>query len=171
MPPKETKKPTKKKTTKKKAVTKREPITENGRPPKYETCQELEAKIQEYFKSCVPEFLKNPTTNEYVLNNGQPVVLDHNKPTITGLALALGFESRQSLYDYEKNNKFSYIIKRAKLKVENSYEQDTRNPKLQPTGSIFALKVMGWNDRQKEDNTEQLTEGFLQIAKALKGIE
>jgi hypothetical protein len=32
--------------------------------------------------------------------------------TITGLALFLGFESRNSLYDYESKEEFSGIIKR-----------------------------------------------------------
>jgi hypothetical protein len=66
--------------------------------------------------------------------------------TITGLALYLGFESRQSFYDYEKRDGYSYIIKRARMRVENAYEHrlDSKNP----TGPIFALKNMGWSDKQ-----------------------
>ena len=43
--------------------------------------------------------------------------------TITGLALALGFCDRQSLNDYEKKEEFSFIVKRARLMVESSYEE------------------------------------------------
>ncbi len=71
--------------------------------------------------------------------------------TITGLALALGFESRQSIYDYEKREDFSYIIKRAKLYVENGYEKGLKTQ--YSSGSIFALKNMGWSDKSAEEVT------------------
>lgn len=92
-----------------------------GRPPIFETPEELEDKVNAYF--ALP---------------GQTI-------TISGLAFYLGFESRQSFYDYEKKPDFSYIIKRARIQVEISYEErlDSKNP----TGAIFALKNMGWDDR------------------------
>lgn len=68
--------------------------------------------------------------------------------TITGLALVLGFESRQSLYDYEKMDGYSYIIKKARLRVENGYEKSLH--KQTNSGAIFALKNMGWSDRVEE---------------------
>ena len=71
--------------------------------------------------------------------------------TITGLALFLGFSDRQSLNDYEDKIEFSFIVKRARLRVENGYEKALH---LQsPTGAIFALKNMGWNDKQQVDHT------------------
>lgn len=77
---------------------------------------------------------------------------DENKGnyTITGLALFLGFESRQSLYDYEKNEIFSYTIKRARLTIENFYESKLFTAS---TGAIFALKNFGWSDKQEIDHT------------------
>lgn len=69
--------------------------------------------------------------------------------TITGVALALGFESRQSFYDYEENPAFSYIIKQARLRVENGYELSLRSVNV--AGSIFALKNMGWKDKTEVD--------------------
>lgn len=124
-----------------------------GRPPKYSTREELEKAIQEYMNGCQIEFLEDPLTGEYMLDKGQPIIKSMNKPTITGLALALGFESRQSMYDYEKKEAFSYTIKRARLEIENSYEQDIRNPDLTPTGAIFALKNFGWSDKQELQHT------------------
>ena len=67
--------------------------------------------------------------------------------TITGIALFLGFESRQSLYDYEKMEGYSYIIKRARLFVERDYEKGLKTQ--YSSGSIFALKNMGWTDKQE----------------------
>ena len=102
-----------------------------GRPPFFETKEELDKKIQEYFDDC----------DRY----DQPF-------TITGLALHLGFCSRQSLYDYEKKEEFSYSIKRAKAMVENAYEK-ALSTSPSATGAIFALKNFGWKDKQEHDHT------------------
>jgi hypothetical protein len=67
--------------------------------------------------------------------------------TITGLCVYLGFESRQSFYAYEEKEEYSYIIKKARLRVENYYEQCLQFGNV--TGAIFPLKNMGWYDRQE----------------------
>jgi len=66
--------------------------------------------------------------------------------TITGMALALGFSSVVTLYEYEKKPEFKRSVKRARTLVENAYEK--RLHAHNPTGAIFALKNMGWSDRQ-----------------------
>ena len=93
----------------------------NGRPPMYDDPNKLEKKINDYFKQ------------------------EDEKFTITGLCLFCGFESRQSFYEYENKEGFTYIIKRARMLIENMYEQ--RLQTNAPTGAIFALKNMGWEDR------------------------
>lgn len=65
--------------------------------------------------------------------------------TITGLAIALGFCSRQSVYDYSKREGFEFVVSRAKLIVENGYEERLDGASV--TGPIFALKNMGWSDK------------------------
>lgn len=97
-----------------------------GRPALFNSPEELEEKIGEYFDTV-------------------------SKITICGLAYFLGFESRQSFYDYEKRPEFSYIIKRARLKIEGTYEEMLFEGK--PTGAIFALKNMGWKDKTEADVT------------------
>ena len=79
--------------------------------------------------------------------NYQPV-------TITGLALHLGFESRQSFYDYEKREAFSYTIKRARLRIETYYEG--KLVANNAAGPIFALKNMGWKDKTETEVTGQM---------------
>jgi hypothetical protein len=101
-----------------------------GLHKKYETVEMLEKEIEKYFQS----------------NKG--------KITITGLALFLGFESRQSIYDYEKDGVFSYTIKKARLRVENHYENELLG--VHTSGAIFALKNFGWADNQNVNiKTEQ----------------
>lgn len=99
-----------------------------GRPATYETPELMAQAIELYFKTCVAE-------KAY--------------PSITRLAYALGFESRQSFYDYEAKPEFSYIIKRSRLLVEAGYEDALRYNNC--TGSIFALKNMGWKDKTENE--------------------
>ncbi len=101
-------------------------MADTGRPAKFKSVEEIQDKINEYFKK--------------VKDNSDPL-------TITGLAFHLGFESRQSIYDYEKDGQFSYTIKRARLKIENFAE--TKLYTTTPTGAIFALKNFGWRDKQE----------------------
>lgn len=67
--------------------------------------------------------------------------------TWTGLALFLGFSSRQAIDQYLEYDGFYDSVKRAKLIVEASYEQQLSDGK--PVGAIFALKNFGWRDRQE----------------------
>lgn len=75
------------------------------------------------------------------------------KPTVTGLTLALGFADKSTLYDYAKKPEFSHSLKRALTIVERGYEEALRESNA--TGSIFALKNMGWVDKQNYDHTTQ----------------
>jgi hypothetical protein len=95
-----------------------------GRPPMYDSPEELATQVNSYFGYCKKSDIK---------------------ATITGLALYLGFCSRQSLEDYVEKEEFTYIIKRAKLAVENSYELSGQ------TIDIFALKNMGWKDKSEQE--------------------
>ena len=110
-----------------------------GKPPKFEAKKHLEEFITQYFESCKPEYDKE--------NN----IVSYNYPTTTGLALYLGFASRQSLYDYKDKKEYSYIIKRAITVIESHYEE--RLNFQGSTGAIFALKNMGWKDKQEIENT------------------
>lgn len=139
---------------------------ETGRPPVFATPEEMQAKIEEYFEYVKGDFrevekkVMDEDHDECTIKVRE-CIREPENVTITGLALYLGFESRQSFYDNEKRNGFSYIIKRARMRVENGYENrliDSKNP----TGSIFALKNMGWTDKQEIDQRTELsgTVGF-----------
>jgi len=101
-----------------------------ARPPKYKTPEELQKKIDEFFQETEEE---------------KP------KITITGLCYHLGFSSRQSFYDLEEKEEFTYTIKKARLRVEMFYEELLLSRAT--TGAIFALKNLGWSDRQEIDHT------------------
>lgn len=111
-----------------------------GCPPIFESPTELENKCVEYFTHCIS---------------------NKEKPTITGLTLYVGFSSRSSWDDYKKKDEFSYIVKRAKLTVENSYEQSGT------TFDMFALKNMGWSDKSEMDLNNNHS-GEIKIVREIK---
>lgn len=134
--------------------------TENngGRPPLFTNPEELEAKISEYYVYIKGEY--HFEEKSYINKKGEEInkeviVWDREAepPTITGLALFLGFCSRQSFYDYESRAEFSYAIKRARMKIESEYEKNLYNDR--PIGSIFALKNMGWKDKHEIEETSK----------------
>ena len=104
-----------------------------GRPLKFQSVEELQKQIDEFFKWCT----------------------DNNKPmTITGLALALD-TSRETLLEYEDRPEYVDTIKRAKLQCQNFTEQFLYEGK-NATGAIFSLKNnYGWRDRTETDITTQ----------------
>lgn len=95
-----------------------------GRPRLYDSPEAFDAKVEEYARYCEQK--------------EEPV-------TWTGLALYLGFSSRQSIDEYLKYSGFSDSVKRAKAFVEWHYEKRLHGNS--PTGAIFALKNFGWHDK------------------------
>lgn len=119
-------------------------MAKRGRPPKISNVQEMQNKINDYFVNC-PDFITLSAFNKFT---GQFVEYKKYTPTMTGLALHLGFSSRQSMLDYEKKPEYSCTIKNARLRVEHEYEKQLYMDKC--TGAIFALKNFGWKEKAEE---------------------
>ena len=54
---------------------------------------------------------------------GNVILIGQHPPTVTGLTLALGFHSRQTLLNYQGNARFVDTVTRAKLRIEDYCEQ------------------------------------------------
>lgn len=132
---------------------------QGGRPPKFETAEEMQLAIDDYFASC-----DNHIRTIYDKEGGEDKGISDPLPyTMTGLAIALGFESRQSLVDYKKKDRFSDTIKKARLRVEESIEQRMLKSNGVVAGVIFNAKNnFGWKDK-----TEQDINANLNVKKAL----
>lgn len=113
-----------------------------GRPPIFKDVQDMQKKIDKYFKHC-------PDKKVYTTKTGMKIEVPI--PTISGLCHYLGFESRQSFYDYQDKPEFSYTVKRARLFIEKEYEQMLQSQ--YSTGAIFALKNFGWIDKTQQEIT------------------
>lgn len=131
-----------------------------GRPPKYKSAKKMQKVIDEYFKSCESKPLLDGNGNVLTDKKGNPVIIAGPPPTITGLALALGFTNRQSLLNYQEKDEFFDTITRAKARVEQ-YAEERLFDKDGANGAKFSLanNFSGWKEKtQLETNVVKLEE-------------
>lgn len=123
-----------------------------GRPPMYKTKEEIQAKIDAYFEECKGRVLTDADGNPIIDKYGSPIIVDARPLTITGLALALGFTSRQALLNYQAKKEFVDTITRAKSKIEQ-YAEERLYDKDGANGAKFSLanNFEGWKDKQQID--------------------
>lgn len=126
-----------------------------GRPWIYKTPEELEEKIEEYFTDCEGEIVYNRDGEMLLDKYGQPVVRGAHPPTVTGLALALGFGGRQALLNYQGRAAFKDTITRAKARCEE-YAERRLYDKDGCTGAKFSL-ACNWGWREKSEDVEDKT--------------
>lgn len=119
--------PTPKKKITKKRITElvTEFVANSGRPVKiFKTPAEFEAFVNLYFETTI-------------------------RPTLTGLILFLGFKGRAQFHEFPKTKKgkiYEASVLWARTRVEQAYEEKLASPAA--GGAIFALKNMGWSDKQ-----------------------
>lgn len=119
-----------------------------GRPPIHTDPAEVERLVDDYFVWIGGEghYEKHEEGPDRWIWDRRP-----EPPTVTGLALHLGFSHKQSLYDYAERPEFFDPIKRGLSRVEKHHEiQIAHGDKC--TGNIFALKNMGWADKTETKN-------------------
>lgn len=102
-----------------------------GRPPMFEKPDDMQALVDKYFE-------------------------EEDRPTISGLALYLGFADRYSLYEYEKKPEFTYTIKRIRARITAQYERAVFGNNA--AGPIFMLKNLGYSDKQEIDLNAKVVE-------------
>lgn len=120
-----------------------------GRPPMYKSVEEIQEKIDAYFEECEgqPYIVDGVALTD---KNGKPIIVGEKPLTITGLALALGFNSRQSLLNYQAKKEFVDTIMRAKTRVE-CYAEERLFDKDGANGAKFSLanNFEGWREKQQ----------------------
>lgn len=95
-----------------------------GRPRIVESPEDIDERLDAYMAECKE---------------------DKKPPLLSEMVQALGFNSKQSFYEYGKKPEFIDSIKRARLCIEIAYERGLHS--TTPTGAIFALKNMDWKDK------------------------
>ena len=136
-----------------------------GAPRKWRSVSAMQKAIDAYFESCEGEPLiidGEQKRDKY----GVPIVVNAKPPTITGLALALGFTGRQALLDYQARPEFADTVTRAKARCEEYaemrlYDKDGAN------GAKFSLGCnFGWNSGNEKSGDPSALDALIS---ALKG--
>lgn len=123
-----------------------------GRPLKYKSVKKLQEAIDDYFEKCKGKVLKDDEGKIMRDKYGFPMIIDSRPPTITGLALHLGLNSRQALLNYQGRPEFNDTIVRAKARVEQ-YAEERLFDKDGANGAKFSLanNFEGWKEKQQID--------------------
>ena len=121
-----------------------------GRPPAFTSVEEMQRLIDKYFEDCDGKVLYDAKGNP-VRNKDGKIIRDDRRPyTVTGLALALGFNSRTSLLNYEGKEEFVNTVMRAKARVER-YAEERLYDNNGANGAKFSLanNFKGWTEKQQ----------------------
>ena len=117
-----------------------------ARPRKYKSAKAMQDAIDAYFKSCEGEPFRDDEGFAVRDKNGMPIIINAKPPTITGLALALGFASRQALINYQGTPEFNDTVTRAKSRCEE-YAESRLYDKDGANGAKFSLGCnFGWRE-------------------------
>lgn len=119
----------------------------HGVPPRFKSPDEMQKLIDEYFEGCKGHVFTTDNGEIVYDKHGQPVIVGSHPPTVTGLALALGFTSRQALLNYQAKKAFVDTVTRAKSRIEE-YTEARLFDRDGVNGAKFSLKnnFRGWSD-------------------------
>lgn len=117
-----------------------------GQPPCFNSREELQEAIEDYFNSCLA-----PLCDE---NNVVIGVKWYKKPTLGGLAIHIGCD-RATIWNYSKSDRYFDIIKRAKDIITNFTEELLIEGKNIPgaINTLVNLRV-GWVADEKTIKVE-----------------
>jgi len=116
-----------------------------GRPPLYKSAEELALKIAEYLN------WEDENKGTDAKGIGKGIY------TISGCALYLGFASRQSFYDLEKQEEFSYIMSRFKLFMTHWNEQKIYWGGTFNGASLWLRNFGGYSDETVQHQKQEVT--------------
>ena len=122
----------------------------SGIKPFYTTVEDMQKVIDDYFIVCEGKLLLDADGEPRLSKYDVPIYIDNKPLTVTGLALHLGFNSRQALLNYQGKEAFNDAIVRAKAKVEQ-YAETRLFDKDGNAGARFSLSnnFKGWADKQE----------------------
>lgn len=122
-----------------------------GGTPKYTSKEQIEGLIAQYFEDCKGTPLLDKDGNPMVTKWGEPIIIGARPLTVSGLALALGFHSRQSLLNYKAKKEFTDTIEDAMLHIE-AYTEERLYDKDGVNGARFSLQnnFRSWNEAARE---------------------
>lgn len=145
-----------------------------ARPKMYKSAKQMQKAIDQYFQECQGKPLLDEEGNVLTDKRGNPVMIGARAPTVTGLALALGFNSRQALLNYQARKEFNDTITRAKTRCEE-YAESRLYTRDGARGAEFSLKYnFGWEGMKENTppgtqvEDDPLSRSLMEMAKELE---
>lgn len=120
-----------------------------GRPLKFGSPEELQARIDQYFSSCKGKLAVDGDGNPIIDKHGKPVIVDEKPPTITGLAHALGM-TRRGFLNYRYRPAFARVVARARMQVETYTEERLFDRDGFSGARFLLLTCFGWGEPTSE---------------------
>ncbi len=100
----------------------------------------LEKRIDAYFRSCCGEPMVDEETGGVKLDKkGKPMTSGKRPPTLSGLALAMGFASKADMLRYQGKPEIVTAIQRGRTRVEQ-YAEEQLFDKESSAGAKFVLE-------------------------------
>lgn len=128
----------------------------------------MQTAIEAYFEDC-KEKPRTDKSGEIIFDKrGNPVMIEERPPTVTGLALWLGFKSRKTLLNYQARSKaFDDVLTMAKSKCEE-YAERCLYDRNRVSGAKYSLEnnFSGWGKKPKDSEKKAESE-LPQLYKAL----
>lgn len=133
-----------------------------GRTPKYKSPKQMQKAIDAYFDACSGVMLTDDEGKAVLDKYGAPIYLNSHPPTVTGLALALGFTSRQALLNYQAKDNFVDTVTRAKSRVEQ-YTEERLFDRDGVQGAKFSLvnNFAGWQEKGPAEREDKRDAGVI----------
>lgn len=128
----------------------------------------MQEAVNAYFADCEGRPLTDESGEPILNKNGSPVIVGAHPPTVTGLALWLGFKTRQSLLNYQhRTAAFNDILTAAKSRCEE-YAERRLFDRDGVNGAKFSLanNFKGWNEKS-EPSSEKSKKELPQLYNAL----
>ena len=125
-----------------------------GRPPKFTSKKQIEELGEAYLRECEGKPYIMDDGSVLKDKYGEVILIGKHPPTVTGLARALGFKSRQSLLEYQGKAEFADTVTRLKLRIEE-YAEERLYDRDGQRGAEFSLKYnFRWAQEEKKDSGE-----------------
>lgn len=141
--------------------------------PIFRSAEEVNAKIERYFRSCEPVQAVDDECVPMFDKNGAPVYAVQEVPlTVSGLAIALGFGSREELLSYRGKPFAENAIRSALLRIEN-YAEERLFDKGQSSGAKYFLEgnFKAWSEDGdgENDTIRRLDEVLETLDRTMRG--
>ncbi len=130
-----------------------------GAPRKWKSVKAMQKAIDAYFESCKGKPIIGDDGQPLMDKYSNVILIGQKPPTVTGLALSLGFTGRQALIDYQGRPEFADTVTRAKSRCEE-YAESRLYDKDGANGAKFSLGCnFGW--RATEEKAETTAGGIV----------